>query len=285
MAITMRSALSDIREAHSRATQGISGRRREAPGNGSEATIGGRSKTGMEKPKAMNIGAFAANIVNLEDRKVRATPSKKADTTKVHRDARNYAVLPIRAIKDKSINTKAAFLVLAHMCAYTNRHGETWVSQQTVAEGLGVTRQAVAKQLKLLMEAGYLECLQRGGKHFSTRWRVVFDPSLTIEEVKANTPASLREDDKIEAKPLSKEEAKGRLEQLKNAIKGRNSTQPHKVALTDDLNATSEVASNQFLMQPNGVLNATKRGVQGNLHEGCTNEERSITNGEPWFEE
>jgi biotin operon repressor len=98
-------------------------------------------------------------------------------------DQRKVCVLPIRAVFDQRM-THGALQALAALCAYCNRAGITWVSQTRLASELGISQQAVAKQFKQLKELGYLEIVRRGFKGERTdTLRVIFDPSLTAEQV------------------------------------------------------------------------------------------------------
>ncbi len=171
-----------------------------------------------------SVAAMLANVVNLQDKKIKTTPLRKVDTVKVAKGQKHYMVVPWRAACDKRINKTAAYLVLTIICGYTNRHGETWVSQQTIADILDVSQQAVSKQLSILVKMGYLEVLQKSGVNRSARHRVVFDPSMTIDDVKANTPARLREDIP-EAQPVPKERAREYLKNLKDRLKSKGESE------------------------------------------------------------
>lgn len=97
-------------------------------------------------------------------------------------DQRKIAVIPIRACTDPQL-THGMIKALILICSYMNRSGITWVSQKTLAERLGISQQAISKQLVKLTKAGYLEILKRpvpGEKH--TTWRVVFDPTISAED-------------------------------------------------------------------------------------------------------
>jgi predicted transcriptional regulator len=107
-------------------------------------------------------------------------------------DQRKVCVLPIRAVFDKKMS-HGALQALAALCAYCNRAGITWVSQTRLAQELGISQQAVAKQFKQLRELGYLETVRKGFKGERTdTLRVIFDPSITAEE--AITMTSNKED-------------------------------------------------------------------------------------------
>lgn len=102
-------------------------------------------------------------------------------------DQRKVAVVPIRAVFDKKL-THGGLQALAALCSYCNRAGVTWVSQTRLAQELGITQQAVAKQFKQLKELGYLEVMRRGFKGERTdTLRVIFDPSITGEDAIAMT--------------------------------------------------------------------------------------------------
>jgi predicted ArsR family transcriptional regulator len=107
-------------------------------------------------------------------------------------DQRKVCVMPIRAVFDKRMS-HGALQALAALCAYCNRAGITWVSQTRLAQELGISQQAVAKQFKQLRELGYLQTVRKGFKGERTdTLRVVFDPSITAEE--AITMTSNKED-------------------------------------------------------------------------------------------
>lgn len=202
------------------------------------------------------LSALAANVVSLQDKTVKPVTTKKMDYRPSNKREKNYMVVPWRAAADQRINKTAAYVVLTIICGYTNRHGETWVGQQTIADILGVSRQAVSKQIARLVELGYIQILTKAFKDRSARMRVVFDPKMSLEEVKANTPVALREDN-IEHVPVSKDVARERIANLKNMIKTGAKTQPQKLRQEDGLDATSEVDTTESLAQPNGVLGAT----------------------------
>jgi predicted ArsR family transcriptional regulator len=104
-------------------------------------------------------------------------------------DQRRLAVLPIRAGKDHRLHG-ATLRTLIVLCSYVNRAGLTWVSQAKVASDLGVTRQAVQKQLALLQKTGYVQVVKKGWRgEFSNTLRVVFDDSIDVETAIAITSA------------------------------------------------------------------------------------------------
>lgn len=107
-------------------------------------------------------------------------------------DQRKVCVIPFRAVFDKKLS-HGALQALAALCAYCNRAGVTWVSQGRIAQDLGITQQAVAKQYKQLKDNGYLQIVRRGFRgQRSDTLRVVFDPNITAED--AITMTSNKED-------------------------------------------------------------------------------------------
>jgi predicted transcriptional regulator len=112
-------------------------------------------------------------------------------------DQRKVCVMPIRAVFDKKMS-HGGLQALAALCAYCNRAGITWVSQTRLAQDLGISQQAVAKQFKQLRELGYLETVRKGFKGERTdTLRVIFDPTITAEQ--AITMTSNKEDSRSPA--------------------------------------------------------------------------------------
>ena len=112
-------------------------------------------------------------------------------------DQRKVCVMPIRAVFDKKMS-HGGLQALAALCAYCNRAGITWVSQTRLAQDLGISQQAVAKQFKQLRELGYLETIRKGFKGERTdTLRVIFDPAITAEQ--AITMTSNKEDSRSPA--------------------------------------------------------------------------------------
>jgi DNA-binding MarR family transcriptional regulator len=91
-----------------------------------------------------------------------------------------FAVVPARAIDDARLQA-AAFKVLCALSTYSDRDGRCWPSMGAVARRLGVTRQAVNRQVHVLVETGYLSITprQRGDGSTSTHsYRLIFDAEL-----------------------------------------------------------------------------------------------------------
>lgn len=107
-------------------------------------------------------------------------------------DQRKVVVLPFKAVFDERL-TPGAIQVLAAVCAYCNRAGITWVSQNRIAAELKTTRQSVTNQLAKLRSAGYVEIIKKGymAQRCNTL-RVIFDESITAQD--AITMTSNKED-------------------------------------------------------------------------------------------
>ncbi|MGB0857288.1 MAG: helix-turn-helix domain-containing protein [Paracoccaceae bacterium] len=135
---------------------------------------------------------------------------------KKNEDLRNYSVLPFDAARDTRLHGTAALSVLCVLCTYTDQLGVTWVSQGRIAKDMGISRTAVTRQIKKLIEFGYLEKAKKFSKHQkSDSLRVVFKRApKDLNEAKANLTAS--EQIRIEEQ---REEA--RKEQLFNYNKAR----------------------------------------------------------------
>ena len=73
-----------------------------------------------------------------------------------NQDLRNYSVIPIQAAMDKRLHGTAALSLLVVICTYTDQLGVTWVSQDRLAVDLGVSRTAIAKQMRRLRDLGYI---------------------------------------------------------------------------------------------------------------------------------
>lgn len=210
-----------------------------------------------DKGSSMNLGGLAANVVSLADRKIKPTSVKAMQTGASEPRDKNYSIVPWRAIKDDRINKTAAMIVLMAFCGYTNRRGETFVGHQTIADVLKVSRQAISKQVKRLVELGYLEVVAGHSRTGSARVRVIFDPALSYQDVNANIPARLQPDIPP-AQILSKEESAERLKAAKQRLK----RQPQKLPDDDEIRQPQELHLNDDITQPQRLPNDP---VLGNL--------------------
>jgi hypothetical protein len=91
-----------------------------------------------------------------------------------------FAITPARAVEDWRLGD-AAYRVLACLGTYADRDGWCWPSMPTLAERLGVTRQAVQRSIRQLAELGYIEVERRyrpDGTQDRNRYRLLFDRAL-----------------------------------------------------------------------------------------------------------
>lgn len=100
---------------------------------------------------------------------------------------RRATIVPIRAVSDRKLHEAGLRLLMA-ICSYTNRAGITWVGGARLATDLGISKQAVSKQFKQLVELGYIEIMRKGWKgHGNQTMRVIFDASIDAETAIAVT--------------------------------------------------------------------------------------------------
>ncbi len=130
-----------------------------------------------------------------------------------NKDLRNYCIIPIEAVRDHRLHGTSAFSVLALICTYTDYLGVTWVSQGKIAQELGISRQAVWRQVKKLKEYGYIVEEKALNKWQTTKsLKVVFkNAPQDIEEAKANLTAGQQiavEEHRRQAANQFKEQAK-----------------------------------------------------------------------------
>jgi hypothetical protein len=129
-------------------------------------------------------------------------------------DRRQIAVVPLRAIMDKSLSL-GALRVLCMVCAYANRSGITWVGQQRLAQDLGVNRRTITAQMTQLRNKGYVDRLRKGAKesHTSTM-RIVYDRDIGLDDLLAmsseddRSPRMILEEEREMAKKGLKTSAK-----------------------------------------------------------------------------
>lgn len=120
-------------------------------------------------------------------------------------DQRKVAIVPIRAVTDRRLH-EAGLRLLMTICSYSNRAGITWVGGARLAKDLGITKQAISKQFKSLVELGYIEVMRKGWRgHQNQTMRVIFDPTIDAETAIAVTsrtedtrPPSMRKEQQQE---------------------------------------------------------------------------------------
>ena len=93
---------------------------------------------------------------------------------------------------DKRLHGTAALYLLVVICTYTDQLGVIWVSQDRLAADLGVSRTAIAKQMRRLRDPGYIVYAKKRSKYQkTTSVRVVFPTAPQDEqEAKANLTAA-----------------------------------------------------------------------------------------------
>lgn len=105
-------------------------------------------------------------------------------------DQRQFSVVPIRAITDRSI-TEMQLRVLLMFCAYSNRGGLTWVGLTRIAEHFGISINRAAVHTRNLIAAGYIKVLYKGfrGERAHTR-QIVYRTDMTVADIVAITGES-----------------------------------------------------------------------------------------------
>lgn len=156
-------------------------------------------------------------------------------------DQRRLAVLPIRAGKDQRLHG-ATLRCLIVLCSYVNRAGLTWVSQAKVAEDLGVSRQAVQKQLALLQTTGYIEVVKKGFRgEYSNTLRVIFDKSVDAETAIAITSAQEPTRPPSMQQEVDKEGQQRIAQMLVKALKNPNPKKEYAMPKSGETKAVREI--------------------------------------------
>tara|TARA_Y100000004_G_C8919296_1_gene414650 strand:- start:136 stop:999 length:864 start_codon:yes stop_codon:yes gene_type:complete len=167
-------------------------------------------------------------------------PKKKSPT-----DYRLYIHLPIRAYKDPRMQQhRQALFVLAALCSYTDFRGICWPNQATLAKDLNVSRQAVSRYIRKLINWKYIKYArkefkgQKGNCYF-----VIYDPKTTENMARKNV-STVKHDLPIQ----EQEEAKKTMNKLLTNSKDINRSQQGKRNLQvaqSKGNATSRVADRE----------------------------------------
>jgi DNA-binding transcriptional ArsR family regulator len=152
----------------------------------------GRLTEGPHSSLHHSMSALPVNVVEFQLPKRKPKIIEKAGNP----DQRTYAVVPLRALRDKRL-TSGDIRVLGIMASYANRAGLTWVGQRRMGEDLQVSQQAISKHVKRLTELGYLEMVSNAfrGEKAVTR-RIIFDD--TIKAVDAVAITSSIEDTRVQ---------------------------------------------------------------------------------------
>jgi biotin operon repressor len=154
-------------------------------------------------------------------------------------DQRKIAVLPLRALRDKTLYNQS-IRVLGLLCSYANRAGITWVAGTTLAKELGVSKSAISQQMRQLKQKGYVEVIKRGymGQRTDTL-RIIYDPSISATDA----IAMLGNHDELKSPTMLKEELdRMNTASLKKPIKSKKPiVKSNKVNETMDNNKTKDI--------------------------------------------
>ena len=112
-----------------------------------------------------------------------------------------YSVMPSRVFVDTRIQN-ASIRVLGTLCCHANKYsGIVFTNQLTIGNRLGISKQAVSRQMRLLEKCGYIKKiykenpLRKKGRKGAT-WRVIYDPATTDEDILArNKPEFVEQQD------------------------------------------------------------------------------------------
>jgi DNA-binding Lrp family transcriptional regulator len=163
-------------------------------------------------------------------------------------DQRKVAVLPIRAISDRTL-TDGMFRTLAILCSYCNRAGLTWVGQAKLAKDMGVSQQAIGKQLLKLQKTGYVQIISKGFRGVrGNTLRVVFDPTISAEDAIAMTsnkedtrPPAIREEQERQASEQIDREGQARIAKLVREALKQPPKKEYSMPAKGDTRAVKEV--------------------------------------------
>ena len=112
-----------------------------------------------------------------------------------------FSVMPSRVFADTRIQN-ASIRVLGTLCCHANKYsGIVFTNQLTIGNRLGISKQAVSRQMRLLEKCGYIKKiykenpLRKKGRKGAT-WRVIYDPATTDEDILAhNKPEFVEQQD------------------------------------------------------------------------------------------
>ena len=112
-----------------------------------------------------------------------------------------FSVMPSRVFADQRIQN-ASIRVLGTLCCHANKYsGIVFTNQLTIGNRLGISKQAVSRQMRLLEKCGYIKKiykenpLRKKGRTGAT-WRVIYDPATTDEDILArNKPEFVEQQD------------------------------------------------------------------------------------------
>ena len=176
------------------------------------------------------------------------------------KDLRKYSILPIEAVRDPEINRTAALSVLAAICSYTDELGRTFVSQGRLASDLGISRQAVNRQIKKLLDTGYIVHARKQYKdQKTTTFKVKYGEQL-MDEQEQRSNLSAKQQMELAERELG---LTGATPEVAGA-KGQVQHQELQTGATLEVagRATSEVALNE-------TLTSNNNDIKGNARQLC----------------
>lgn len=101
------------------------------------------------------------------------------------KDLREYAIVPIRAIRDPRLKPRT-FQVLVAFCSYADRTGRTFVSLKKIGQDLGVTDAAIAHQVRTLTKLGYMKKAKQISPYIkSATRRIIYRHTITEETIRS----------------------------------------------------------------------------------------------------
>ena len=112
-----------------------------------------------------------------------------------------YSVMPSRVFVDTRIQN-ASIRVLGTLCCHANKYsGIVFTNQLTIGNRLGISKQAVSRQMRLLEKCGYIKKIYKENPlrkkcRKGATWRVIYDPATTDEDILArNKPEFVEQQD------------------------------------------------------------------------------------------
>lgn len=94
-------------------------------------------------------------------------------------DKRKFCVIPIRAIKDKTL-TRGDLINLMLLASYSSPNGYSFVALSTMARYKGVSSPAISKGLKRLEKKGYIKNVRKGYTNLrGALRRILYDESIS----------------------------------------------------------------------------------------------------------
>lgn len=120
-------------------------------------------------------------------------------------DRRKFSVVPLSALRDKRLSAQVK-VVLSVVCSFCNRAGITHVSQEKVAQELGVTQGRISRAMTRLKRIGYIEQIGRPkpGLRGGTL-RIIYDPTITTED--AIAIAGSEQDEDLRTEDMKEQQA------------------------------------------------------------------------------